>query len=136
MPRGAAMLDDLVTVVKRYLEALNRDDRETLVSLFAPTGRVYSPFLGEMPVREFFDRLGQATRRSVITPLDIMPSCAGNRRVAAFFRYDWTVSDGTLISLELVDLFDFEPDRALIRKLTIVYDTYPVRQEHGNKYER
>ena len=55
-------------VLRRYMEALGASDYATIKSLFAEDGTVNSPFLGLMPARDFFDRLGGATKGNVITP--------------------------------------------------------------------
>ena len=46
------------TVLRRYMQALGASDYATIKSLFAEDGTVTSPFLGLMPARDFFDRLG------------------------------------------------------------------------------
>jgi len=53
----------------------------------------------------------------------------------AYFRYDWTVNDGTLISFNVMDLFEFRPGTDKVGALTLIYDTHPIRQTAGNKYE-
>ena len=50
--------DNYKTVLRRYMEALGASDCATIKSLFAEDGTVTSPFLGLMPARDFFDRLG------------------------------------------------------------------------------
>jgi len=52
------MSDNYEAVLLRYMEALGASDYETIKSLFAEDGTVSSPFLGLMPARDFFDRLG------------------------------------------------------------------------------
>ena len=94
---AAAMNDPrLVQVVRDYLTALHAGDCAALVRLFAPGGRVYSPFLGELPATEFYAILEKATERNVITPIDILGSANGARRVAAYFRFEWTVPNGSV----------------------------------------
>jgi len=53
-----------VRVLQAYMDALGRSDYGTVKSLFAPGGRVKSPFLGEMPASPFFDRLAGASART------------------------------------------------------------------------
>ena len=55
--------------------------------------------------------------------------------VALNFRYDWTVNDGTLITFNVMDLFEFRPGTDKVSALTLIYDTQPIRQTAGNKYE-
>lgn len=122
-------------VLQTYMDALGRSDYATITGLFSPDGRVTSPFLGEMPAEPFFDRLARASKTNVITPIDIFLSESGSPRAVAYFRYDWTVTDGAVITFTVMDYFEFEPETHLVRSLHLIYDTHPIRVEHGNKYE-
>lgn len=124
-----------VNVLQTYMTALGRSDYATVKSLFAPGGKVRSPFLGEMPAGPFFDRLAAASTRNVITPIDIFVSAAEKHHATAYFQYDWTVRDGTLITFKVMDLFTFEPGSDKVSRLELIYDTHPIRASAGNKYE-
>ena len=56
-------------------------------------------------------------------------------RAAAYFRYDWTVNDGTLNTFNAMDLFAFHDGSDKVGALTLIYDTPPIRQTAGNRYE-
>ena len=56
-------------------------------------------------------------------------------RAAAYFRYDWTVNDGTLNTFNVMDLFAFHDGSDKVGALTLIYDTPPIRQTAGNTYE-
>ena len=60
-----------------------------------------------MPAREFFKKLAQASSKSVITPIDLSVSVQASSvvRVAAYFRYDWTLNDGRVVDFTCVDVF-------------------------------
>ncbi len=103
--------------------------------MFAPGGKVKSPFLGEMEASAFFDRLGEASSLNVITPIDIFLSDSNQHHATAYFKYDWTVRDGTLITFKVMDLFTFDPGSDKVRYLDLIYDTHPIRASAGNKYE-
>jgi hypothetical protein len=124
-----------VRVLQIYMDALGRSDYGTVKGLFMPDGQVKSPFLGKMPAGPFFDRLAGASANNVITPIDIFLSNSGKNHATAYFQYDWTVRDGTLITFKVMDLFTFEPDSEKVAYLDIIYDTYPIRASAGNKYE-
>lgn len=124
-----------VRALKTYMTALGESDYATVKSLFAAHGRVKSPFLGEMPVGPFFDRLAGASSKNVITPIDIFLSESGRNHATAYFQYDWTVRDGTLITFKVMDLFSFEPEGDKVSHLDLIYDTHPIRASAGNKYE-
>ena len=123
--------------VRRYLAALHAGDTAALVGTFEADGSVVSPFLGTMLARDFFPKLAQASSQSVITPLDLFASvepATQGTRVAAYFRYDWTLKDGKVVTFTCVDVFDFAPGSDRIARMTIVYDTHPLREEVGDKY--
>lgn len=124
-----------VGVLQTYMTALGQGDYATIKGLFAPAGRVLSPFLGEMPAGPFFDRLADASTRNVITPIDIFLSASDQHHATAYFQYDWTVRDGTLITFKVMDLFRFEQGTGKIAYLDLIYDTHPIRASAGNKYE-
>ena len=124
-----------VRVLRTYMTALGASDYATIKSLFAPQGRVRSPFLGELPAGPFFDRLADASEKNVITPIDVFVSERQRNHAVAYFRYDWTVRDGTLITFNVMDLFTFEPDGDRVVHLDLIYDTHPIRATAGNKYE-
>lgn len=123
------------SILQTYMTALGQSDYATVKSLFTPSGKVLSPFLGEMPVGPFFDRLAGASTKNVITPIDIFLSAADKHHATAYFQYDWTVRDGTLITFKVMDLFTFEPGTHKVTYLDLIYDTHPIRASAGNKYE-
>ena len=122
-------------VLRRYMAALGDSDYATIKGLFADDGTVTSPFLGHMPAAAFFDRLRGATSQNVITPIDVFLPHGDLPHAVAYFRYDWTVADGTLITFNVMDLFEFHPSSDKICALKLIYDTHPIRQTAGNKYE-
>ena len=109
-----------------------------LIACFEDDGVVHSPFLGTMRASDFFKKLAQASSGSVITVLDLFasaqPSQDGSVRVAAYFRYDWTLNDGREVTFTCVDVFTFDAGSTRIRDMNIVYDTHPLREEVGDKY--
>lgn len=125
-----------VSILQTYMRALGESDYATVKSLFATGGKVRSPFLGEMPAGPFFDRLADASTRNVITPIDIFLSTTEQPHATAYFQYDWTVRDGSVITFKVMDLFSFEPGTPLVSYLDLIYDTHPIRVSAGNKYEQ
>jgi hypothetical protein len=124
-----------IGVLQTYMRALGDSDYDRIKALFTPEARVLSPFLGETGAMRFFDRLGAASSRNVITPIDIFLSATQQRHATAYFQYDWTVRDGTLITFRVMDLFRFEASGTRVEYLNLIYDTHPVRNSVGNKYE-
>jgi len=124
-----------VGVLQAYMAALGQSDYATVKGFFVSDGKVLSPLLGEMPADRFFDRLAEASSQNTITPIDIFLSTTEKHHATAYFQYDWTVRDGTLITFKVMDLFTFEPSGSKVKYLEIIYDTYPIRASAGNKYE-
>lgn len=128
-------MNERVDALRTYMQALDGGDYETIVSLFAPDNAVTSPFLGTMPAADFFGQLSRASANNDITSLDIFVSESGADQAVAYFQYDWTMADGSVVVFKVMDLFGFEPGSARFSSLDIIYDTHPVRSEHGDKYQ-
>lgn len=123
--------------VQTYLQYLHASDTAGLISTFEENGVVHSPFLGTMGASEFFQKLALASSKSVITPIDLFASVQPATdvvRVAAYFRYDWTLNDGREVNFTCVDVFSFRPQGSRIQDMQIVYDTHPLREQVGDKY--
>ena len=124
-----------INILQTYMSALGMGDFSTIKALFAESAGVNSPFLGEMPAASFFDKLKASTSESIITPIDIFLSATDSNQATAYFKYDWTLRDGTQISFRVMDLFSFAPDSDRVSRLDLIYDTHPIRSSVGNKYE-
>lgn len=126
-----------IDTVRAYLQHLHAGDTAGLISTFEEDGMVHSPFLGTLRARDFFGRLAQASRGSVITLIDLFESvqpATNVVRVAAYFRYDWTLNDGMAVDFTCVDVFGFGLGSDRIQDMHIVYDTHPLRERVGDKY--
>ena len=121
-------------VVEAYLDALDRSSLEDILALFTSQATVESPFLGCMPAAEFFPKVLASSQQSDITTHDILTSTHGHRRAVGYFRYDWTLLDGTQVTFECADVFDFASAKDKIERMVILYDTYPIRAQVGDKY--
>ena len=122
-----------VATIARYLALLEAGDVAGMAALFADDGRVYSPFLGWKAPRPFFAEVVGASGRSRIETLDILVSARGAPRAIGYFVYHWQLKDGTFVDFDCCDVFDFDAE-GRIQRMTIVYDTHPVRAQVGNKY--
>lgn len=126
-----------LNTVRTYLRHLHDGNTAGLVATFEVDGIVHSPFLGTVKASAFFPKLARSSRQSVITLIDLFESAqpgAEGLRVAAYFRYDWTLSDGRQVDFTCVDVFGFQPGSDLIASMHIVYDTHPLREQVGDKY--
>jgi ketosteroid isomerase-like protein len=119
--------------VRTYLKELERGDVAAICALFAPDARIFSPFLGWMQAAPFFAKVSEASGDSTIRPIDICVSTTGARRATGYFIYDWVLKDGSAVSFECVDVFEFDAN-GLVERMIIVYDTYPIRSTVGDKY--
>lgn len=120
--------------IRTYFERLTASDMDGIVALFTPDAVVNSPYLGIVPVAEFFASLGQASSQNRLTVFDVLIGENGDSG-AAHFEYDWTLASGDKIVFQGVDYFGFAPD-GRFSGLSIFYDTHPTRQEVGDKYAR
>lgn len=119
--------------VRSYLKALERGDVAGICALFAPDAQIFSPFLGWMQAAPFFAKVSEASGDSTITPIDICVSTTGAPRATGYFIYDWVLKDGSAVRFECVDVFEFDGN-GMIQRMTIVYDTHPIRSTVGDKY--
>ena len=117
----------------KYFTALDSGDLQAILKVFADDARVHSPFLGELSAREFFPKVFAASSASDITVFDVLGSMRGEPRAIGYFRYDWTLADGTKVQFDAADVFDFNTNGEIVR-MTILYDTHPLRETVGDKY--
>jgi hypothetical protein len=120
--------------VRNYLAALEAGDAEKAASLFIADGWVQSPFLGRLPVREFVNKVTTASKGSKLTVHDVLVSAEGQLRAVGYYLYDWTLKDGSRVSFDCADVFNFDPNTGRIQSIVLVYDTHPVRGVVEKKY--
>jgi hypothetical protein len=120
--------------VRKYLKALEAGDADRAAALFVVDGWVQSPFLGRLPVREYVNKVTAASSRSELTVHDVLVSAEGHTRAVAYYLYDWQLKDGSKVSFECADVFNFDPDTGHIASIVLVYDTHLIRDVVENKY--
>lgn len=120
--------------VHKYLAALESGDAERAAALFVPDGWVQSPFLGRLPVREYVSKVASASSRAKLTVYDVLVSAEGHLRAVAYYHYDWSLKDGSNVTFDCADIFNFDPVSGHIESIVLVYDTEPVRAAVENKY--
>lgn len=114
---------------QRYLAALNAGDLAAVQALFAPGATVVSPLYGVVDAASFYRDLFADTARSATTPLNVFLPSGDAPAVALHFRYRWTLKSGKVVEFECVDVFELSADRQQFAKLTIIYDTAPIRDD-------
>jgi ketosteroid isomerase-like protein len=120
--------------VRKYLKALEAGDADRAGALFVPQGWVESPFLGRLPVRDYVAKVAAASGRSELTVHDVLVSAEGHMRAVAYYLYDWRLKDGSRVSFECADVFNFDLDTGRIGSIVLVYDTHLVRDVVQDKY--
>lgn len=118
-------------ICKEYLDALNQNDLEKVLSLFTENAVIVSPLYGETAAASFFKDLFADTERSETKLLNIFDSSDKGDSMGLHFHYTWTLQSGEVVKFEVVDIFDLSDDRRHFKKLTIIYDTYRIRDEHA-----
>lgn len=114
---------------KRYLSALNEGNLEGVLSLFVPKATIVSPLYGAIDAENFYRELFADTNRSVTRLLNIFLPSGNSPSVALHFHYVWTLKSGKIVQFECVDVFELTADRQQFSKLTIIYDTAPLRAD-------
>ena len=112
-----------------YLDALNRSDLEAVQAMFPADGMVLSPLYGAQNAHDFYARLFADTSQSDTKLLNVFSQSEDSQCVALHFKYNWTLASGKLVSFECVDVFELTEDRKQFAKLTIIYDTAPLRED-------
>ena len=120
--------------VRKYLQALEAGDADRAAALFTADGWVRSPFLGQIPVREYVAKVAAASMASVLSVHDVLVSAEGHMRAVAYYLYDWRLKDGSRVSFECADVFNFDAATGHIASVVLVYDTHLVRDTVENKY--
>ena len=120
--------------VRKYLAALEAGDAARAAALFVPHGWVQSPFLGRVSVRDYVNKVASASSRAKLTVYDVLVSAEGHLRAVAYYQYDWSLKDGSHVTFDCADIFNFDPESGHIESIVLVYDTDPVRAVVENKY--
>lgn len=100
-----------IETVASYLTALRRNCPDEILAFFAPNAEVISPTYGRMQAEPFYRKLCADTESVEIVVRGIYSAAGTEDVVAAHFDYDWVLADGTVKSLELLDLFTFQDGR-------------------------
>lgn len=124
---------DKVAYIRQYFDRMTASDIDGIISMFEVDAHVLSPFLGKMSADSFFRKLGNASSSSKLTVFDVLLGENGDSG-AAHFEYDWTLASGEQLVFQGVDYFKFG-ENMKFASMSIFYDTHPVREDVGDKYE-
>jgi hypothetical protein len=120
---------EIKEICEAYLQALNQSDLSQLETLFEENGIVVSPLYGTLPFKEFFKGLFKDTSQSVTTFKDLYLSASDRPVVALEFHFEWTLNSGKTVEFSCIDLFELNSAKDKFTKLTIIYDTSPLRSD-------
>ena len=110
----------------RYVDALNAGDLAAIEALFTPDATVLSPVYGPMNAREFHRAFFDDTDRTRPEVRGLFDHANNGQGAALHLSFSWTFADQETVEFDAVDLFELSPE-GRFRKLTIVYDSQPVR---------
>lgn len=117
-----------------YLAAMNEGNADKVLALFDAGAIVVSPLYGTMAAEVFYRELFADTDRSDTRLLHIFDATKDSSSVALHFQYVWTLRSGKVVEFECVDVFDLNPARDRFTKLTIIYDTAPLRADFNESH--
>ncbi len=119
-------------IIGQYMQALAQYDLDGLCRLFTPEAKVYSPLLGWIEPRIFFEKMCTLSdvEKSYQIPHNTLISTEGKPTMIKHFTYHWATKDGRSTTFEVCDVFEFN-EEDLLTKETILYDTYQLRIDMG-----
>ena len=85
-------------------------------------------------MREFVAKVASSSSGAKLTVHDVLVSAEGHLRAVAYYLYDWSLKDGSRVSFDCADVFNFDRDTGRIESIVLVYDTHPVRGVVENRY--
>jgi hypothetical protein len=112
--------------IERYVKAVQQHDYNEVIVCFAENAIVVHPIFGTKPAPEFFKSLFTNTGSDHITVKTVFDAADDPHTADVLFYDEWRTADGTEFNNDIVLVFRFD-DAALVRKLTVIFDTFPVR---------
>ena len=116
----------IYSVLYNYFRGLEMGNNDLILQGFAENAMIHSPLYGDVPAKQFYDKLLNDTTQSDITLLNTFKSNDNNYTAAVHFKYHWVLRDGTPTHFECVDIFKFD-ESGKIADMTIIYDTAALR---------
>ena len=120
-------MNDPERLMRAYIHALSTSDTDAILDLFAPSATVESPLYGTSPAVDFYRELAKDTEGSTLQLQAVYVDPLDPPKAAVHFRYRWEMKSGEIVRFSCVDLFEFSGAPLKVSKLTIVYDTHPIR---------
>lgn len=112
---------------RKYQEAINRGDLEQTMALFTEEAIVNAPLTGQSTALKFHEWLLGTTRETITRLRRVFQSLDNSGALAMQLHYTWVLSNGKTLEFDGMMIFEFSEDQMSICKLTIIYDTAPIR---------
>jgi hypothetical protein len=112
-------------IINQYLRGLQEGDYNKIISLFTKNAVINSPLYGKIKATKFYKELFKDTNKSKIKLINIFEN-KNKDAIAAYFIYDWKITNNSKTKFNCIDIFKLTKDRK-IKELTIVYDTAEIR---------
>jgi|GEM_PF-823103 len=113
-------------LIQSYCKALLENDLTAMLLLFSEQATVQSPLYPLMKASDFFRKLFQTTYRTKVKYKNVFSRSLLPGVIAAHLELAGGPKNGVLVEFEAVDIFELDANQK-IQRLTIIYDTYPVR---------
>ncbi|MDB5762033.1 MAG: nuclear transport factor 2 family protein [Herminiimonas sp.] len=117
-----------IKLCKQYLSSVTDGDMHGLLSLFVPGAMVVAPLSGKIGVEPFHQKLFSDVKQAKATAKNIFATVNDASSVALHFSYAWLLANGGFIEFEGVNIFELADDGRKFSKLTIIYDSAPLRR--------
>lgn len=118
--------------IKKYYQAIEKQDHSAVIHFFSKDGTIIHPIFGTTIAVDFFKMLlKQATSSNKISIKNIFHDPHQPNRLAVYFSDKVVGKEGYTFEIAHgVHVFDFTSE-GLIHKITVIFDTYPVRGKFG-----
>lgn len=113
---------------RRYQEALNRKDLDSLLDLFTIDALAKAPLLGELDVPTFHHRVFEFSGYAVTRLTNVFDGLHHARSVALQFMFTWTFPAGRQVSVEGMSVFELDEERKRFNRLSVIYDPTEFRR--------
>lgn len=112
---------------RQYQQAINSGDLDRVLALFEPDATVTTPVAGTMGVADYHRQLFSFTRKATVRVRNLMEGLSGAPSAGLYLDHVLELHDGGSIEFSGVNLYEFTTDRLRIVRLTIIYDSAPIR---------
>lgn len=114
---------------RQYQDALTRKDLDAVLKLFVREATVQAPLSGTLNVEDFHKRLFSGSSSAIARLKHVFDGLGEPKTTALQFSYTWVFSDGSVVVMDGVSIFELaKDDNSKFKKLTIIYDPTNLRR--------